>query len=96
MELFVLFLTSLILDVLGDRGLVAMLTHRVDEVTVRPELSTPKLMLHVRSAAEDLFRGNALHGTDNLCRAVGRDGLNEEVDMVFVSAYFKKCEFKTF
>ena len=83
-ELAILLLAPLPCDVAADDILAAVTTDRVDVVAARPERAAPELLLDGRHAQEYLTGGDALDRLDDLLRRVGRDRLDQKVDMVAV------------
>ena len=73
---------------------VAVLAHRADEVSVRPELPAPQLLLHLRAGREYLSRRDALYQLHYLLRAVRRHTLHQEMHVVFVGAYLQERNLK--
>lgn len=90
MKRFVFLPFTLILDIGGHGFFTAMLSNRRDIVTVRPKLPAPELFLHLRYSGEDLSCRDTFHDTNDLRRMVGRNRLDEKVDMVFVCSDFEK------
>src|ERR1017187_5525252 len=82
--------TPLPCDILGDHLLAPMLSHRVDEETLAPELSSPQLFLNLRSFREHLARNHALYRPHNARRTIGRNRLDQKVRMVPVQPHFQK------
>ena len=67
-----------------------MLTRGACEITVRPELTSPELLLDLRAALEDLPCGETLDRGYYLGHRVCRDGLHEKMDVILVRPDFQK------
>jgi hypothetical protein len=89
-QLDVFLLSSLGCNVALDFSFTSGATDCADVVAVGPEFSTPKVLLDLGYPEEDLSSGNALDGSHDLCGAVGRYGLDEEMDMIFVGTDFEE------
>ena len=90
MQLLILFLPALLLDVFANHLLVAVLAHRADVVAIRPELSAPQPLLHLRAGRKDFSRRDALDDLHDLLRAVHRHRLHQKMHVVFVRADLQK------
>src|SRR5678816_389605 len=62
----------------------AMPTHRTDIEPARPEGAPPQGLLQARHPGEQLTRRDALDRADDLGRAVGRNRLDQKMDMVLI------------
>lgn len=82
----------LALDVLLDGGLATIPPDGVDEGPVSPELCTPELLLELGFPEEHLPGGDALDQTNNRGRWVGRNRLDEEVDVILVGPDLEEVE----
>jgi len=83
MQFLVLLLPSLLLHVFRNTLLIAKLTNRIDEITLRPKLPTPKRLLHRR------------HSPEYLAGCYTLDRLNNRVFPVRLRekfVYFFKCD----
>ncbi len=91
MKLFVCF--SLILNIAFDHFFIAILANGVEVESACPKGSSPQKPFDVRVLSENLLGRDAF---DRLSEGGGRkggDALDEEVDVIFVSANFDKMEF---
>jgi len=92
---------ALTLDVFPNHVFVAMLPNRACEITIRPKLPTPQLLLHLRASLEYLSRGQAFYQLHELCHTIGRNRLHQKMNMVLVRANLQKlhlipiCDLKT-
>lgn len=86
----VLLLFALARRILADRRLTPVATHRVAVVAARPERAAPQLRLDRRYAQEHLAGRDALDRPRDLGRAVGRDRLEQEMNVVTVSPDLKE------
>ena len=68
--MYLLILLTLILYVLSYRRLVTMFAHRTCKISIRPELPSPQLLLHLRTAPENLLGRDAFEYRDNLRNTV--------------------------
>ena len=93
MQLFILSLSSLILDILTDDIFSCMFSDCRDKKTVRPELPAPKLCFDRRSLREYFPGGYALHLGHDLRRAVSWNRLDQKVNMVALCSNFQKPDF---
>lgn len=82
MELGVLLLPALLDDVALNRPFAPVAADRTDVESIRPELSTPEIVLDRGDAAEDLPSRETLDNPDQLRRAVRWDRLHQEVHMI--------------
>src|SRR3954454_315681 len=83
---------ALLLDIGADGALVAQPADGAGEITVAPELPTPKLFLHAGTPSEDLPRGEALDDRHQLGHAVGWHRLHQKMHMISVRADLEKLE----
>jgi hypothetical protein len=90
MQLLILFLPPLLLYISAYHLLVPVLADRADVISIRPELPSPQLLLHLRARGEYLSGCYALYYLHYLLRAVHRHTLHQEMDMVFVCSYLQK------
>ena len=81
-ELFVL--PSLAPNVGSYLALVAMPTHRARIVSIRPELPSPQLLLHLRAPPQHFSCGQTLDQRHQLRHAVRRHRLHQKVNMILV------------
>jgi len=81
---------SLLFDILLYHLLGAVCAYCADEISIRPELPSPQLLFDFRQLAEDFSGRDALDGLHDLLRAVAWHALYEEMDVVFIRAYFQK------
>jgi hypothetical protein len=89
-QLDVFLLSSLGRNVALDFSFISGATDCSDVVAIGPEFSTPKVLFDLGYPGEDLSNGNALDGSHDLCGAVWRYGLDEEMDMIFVGTDFEE------
>ena len=85
--------SALVFDIVRDDGRVPEFAHRVHIVPLRPELATPQLLFHLGVFAEDHLRGDTLRELGEARGRILGDGLDEEMDVVFVSAHFVVSDF---
>ena len=90
MELAIVVVLALLLDVVADGFFTFLLSHRSDEVAIRPELAAPQLLLDRRAARKHFARDQALENGHNLGGAVSGHCLNQEMNMVAINADFQK------
>src|SRR5829696_8891217 len=90
MQLLILFFPALLLYVLTYHLFVPVLPYRADEVSCRPQLSSPQPLLYFWAGGEDFSRRYTLYDLHYLLRAVHRHTLHQKMHMVFVRSYFKK------
>ena len=81
--------------IVSNRVLVAVLSDRGDEKTVRPELAAPQLFLDVRTTRKHFARCDAFDGARNLGGAVSGNRLHQEMDVVAIGANFQKLDLIT-
>lgn len=84
MQLFVLFWVTLSLYIPFDRLLISLSPNRAHIVAIRPEFTTPQLLLDPRSTLEDLSGCQTLDHLDDLFWTVGRYRLDQKMHMVLV------------
>ena len=92
MQLDVFFLSSLRCNVALDFSFASVAADGADVIPVRPEFPAPEVLLDCGYPEENLASRDAFNRPDNLCRAIGRDGLHEEMDMVAICADLDKHE----
>ena len=92
MYLFIFVKFALSLNIGLYRIFVTMTTDSVDIVPFGPELSAPKLILHLRVKLENLFGRDALDCFYDLGWAHHRYTLDQKMNMVFVGPYFDKLD----
>lgn len=90
MQTAVLLPPTLARHILADRRLAPVAPHRVDVVATRPERPAPQLGLDRRHPQEHLAGRDALDCPHNFGRAVGRDRLEQKVNMVAVRPDLKE------
>ncbi len=96
MELGIFTLSSLIFYIGRDSGFRSCPSDGIDEIPAGPECPSPQLFLHFRVVFEDFSRGDALDDLNDVFRQEHGDGLDEKVDMVFISADFEKMDIISF
>ena len=90
MQFLILFFPTLLLHIFRNTLLIAKLPNRVDEITLRPKLPTPKGLLYRWHAPEDLSGRYTLDRLNNLLRAIHWNGLNQKMNVIHVRPYFQK------
>ena len=90
MQCFVLLLFALIANVLLDGSFIPVLTHRANEVAVRPKLSAPELFFHLGALPEDFARRETFDSLHDLLRAIHWHRLDEKVDVILICPNFQK------
>jgi hypothetical protein len=93
MQLLILFFPPLLLYVFTYHLFIPMLPYAADEVPIRPELSSPQLLLYLRAGSIDFSRRYTLYGLYNLLRTVHRHTLHQKMHVVFVCPYLQKRDF---
>ena len=83
---------ALISDVLCNAAFISMSADCGGKVSIRPKFAAPQLLLDMRTPFEYLACRQTLDQGDNLSHAVGRNRLNQEVNMVFICTYFQKLQ----
>jgi hypothetical protein len=89
-QLLILFFPALLLYVLADHLLIAVLPDRADKVSVRPELSSPQLLLYLWAGRKYLSGRDALDDLHDLLRAVDWHRLHQKMNVIFVCTYLKE------
>ena len=84
MKLVVVLFNPLVFNILPDYILTAFFADGIDIVAIRPKLATPQGLLDGWHLMKYLPSGDAFYSTHDFCRAVGRNGLNEKMDMIFI------------
>ena len=90
MQHSVFFLQPLVTNVLRNTRLISKLADRVDEISISPEFSTPKLCFHLGMLFENLFGRDAFQHRDEGRWAHLWNTLNQKMNMVFVLANLQK------
>jgi hypothetical protein len=90
MQLLVLLLPALLLYIFAYHLLVAVLPYRAYVITVRPEFSSPQLLLYLWTPREYLSGRYAFYDLHDLLRAVHRYTLNQKMHVIFICPYFQK------
>ena len=90
MQNCILFLQTLVSNVLRYARFIPKFAHGVHKVSISPKLSTPKLLLHLRMLLEYLFGCQTFHCRYDLGRALRWNALYQEMNMVFVNSNFQK------
>ena len=86
----VLFLTSLITNIIRDGRLVTKLADRVHKISIRPKFSSPKLFLHFWMLCKNLSGCETFQNRDDLSYTHLRNRLNQKMNMVLVCANLQK------
>ena len=87
---------SLLANILSDDLLIPVLAYGVCVESARPEFAAPEHLLDIGMGAEDLLCDDTLDRLDYHCGRLGRDALNEKVDVVFVRPYLDEMDLMTF
>ena len=90
MQFLIFLFPSLLLHVFRDALLIAKLPNRVDEISLRPKLPTPKGLLYRRYAHEDLSGRYTLNRLNYLLRAIHRNSLNQKMNVILIRPDFQK------
>ena len=81
---------ALAFDVVTNHLFGAMLSYGACEISICPEFSTPQLLLYLWAASKYLACRQAFDKCDNLCHAVCRNTLDQEMHMIIIGADLKK------
>jgi len=90
MQSLILFFPSLPLYILTYHLFIPVLPYAADEVSIRPEFSSPKLLLYFRMGRKYFSRRYTLDRLYYLLRAIGRHTLHQKMYVIFVCPYFQK------
>jgi len=82
MQHCVFFFKTLITNVLRNTRLVSKFADRIDEKSISPEFSAPKLALHLRMLLENLFYNEAFQHRNNRCWTHLWNALNQKMNLV--------------
>jgi len=83
---FAILLYSLRTHVVRYPRLVPVLAHCTRELTIAPELSSPKLTLHLRTTLEHTTHSQTLEQRHQFDDAILRNRLHQKVDVVGVTS----------
>ena len=87
---FIFFFCALGLHICLYGIFISMTSNRIDIVPFGPELTAPKLLLHLWVKFEYLFGGDALYSLDDLAWTFRWNTLYQKVYMVFVRSNFNE------
>ena len=90
MQFPILFFPSLFLHVFRNTLLIAKLPNRIDEIPLRPKLTTPKCLLNRWHPLENLSGCYALDRLNYLPRTIRRNGLNQKMNVIHICPYLQK------
>lgn len=90
MKLAVMSRLTLLFDVFPDRFFTRVLSNRSNVVSIRPELTTPQLLLDLGNTSENLTGGNAFDDPYNFGRTIGWNRLDEKMHMVLIGSKLQK------
>ena len=79
--------STLVFNIVFDDLFAGVLANRVYIITFCPELSTPQFLFHFGMLFEDSLRGDAFDGLHEVGGWEVRNGLYEEMHMVFVCSH---------
>jgi len=96
MQNSVFFLTTLITNVSCNALLVTKFADHFHKMTICPKIPTPKLFLLFWIPLKNLYGSDVLQYRDDLSCNQLRNRLNQNMNMVFVSANFKKMHCVSF
>jgi len=74
-------------DIVPDGRLVSILSNGIDVESTRPEASSPEDFFDFWMVSEEFLGGDTFDGFRELRGGGVGDGLDEEVDMVFIGSY---------
>jgi hypothetical protein len=90
MKLFVR--AALLLNVRAHHPFVPVLAHRVSVIPVRPKLTSPELLLDLRTTLKHLSGRQALYQRHDLGHAVSWYRLHQKVNVILIGAYFQELD----
>ena len=96
MELFVvLLILALFKNIFLNDFFVCILTYRINIVTVRPKLPSPKLLFHFRVKTEQFSCCYTFHHLNYRLSRHHRYTLYQKMNVVFICSNFQKVYFKS-
>lgn len=87
---------TLIFHIRAYHRFITMLANGGSKVALCPELSSPQLLLHIRTFLEHLPRTQAFDQPHQVGNAVRRNRLNQKMDMILIRTHFQKMNLVTF
>ena len=93
MQHSVIFLNPLVPNIFRDTCLISELADRVHKISIRPEFSSPQFCFHFRMFSEYFSGCDTFYHPDNLIRTFHWNGLNQKMNMIFVSPNLQKVNF---
>ncbi len=94
MYLFV-FGFSLILEVFLYNLLICVLSDSIHIIPTCPKLAAPKQPFHFGMEPENFLRRDTLDRTDYIFRSIGRDTLNQKMNVIAIKTYLQKMDVVT-
>ena len=93
MEWFVVF--TLVLNIILDDLFIGILSDGVDVVTGGPEVCAPQYLFYFRVKGENLSGSDTLDDSDDSSWRQSGNGLEKEVNMIFIGSDLKEMDFVT-
>jgi len=84
--------STLVFDIVLNDLFVRILSHRVYIISLRPKLSAPQLLFDFGMLFEDALGRDAFDDLGDTGGSEFGNGLNEEMDMVFIRSDFVKAD----
>ena len=85
-----LIIATLLFDVVSYRRFVPMFSHGAGKIPVRPKLSPPQLLLHLRTQSENLLRRYTFDHRYQLRHAIRRYRLHQKMNMILIHPNLQK------
>ena len=95
MQNCIIFLYTLVSNILGYARFISKLAHGVHKVSIGPKLSTPKLLLHLWMLLDDLSCCQTFQRRNDLGRAHPGNTLYQKMNMIFVNPNLQKTNLIT-
>jgi len=90
MQFLIFFFSTRFLYICRNGLLIAKLTNGIDEISLRPKLSTPKCLLHRRHPPKYLSGRYNLDRLNNFLRTIRRHRLDQKMNMIIINSNFQK------
>jgi hypothetical protein len=88
--------TPLLFDIIANGSFVTVFPYGTGKVSIRPEFSTPKLLLNVRTPFEYFPGSNAFDDRHCSGHTVRWNALHEKMYMIIIGAYFQEFHLISF
>jgi len=91
-----LIFCPLAFDIFSNCILISMLTNGTRKIPLRPKFASPQLFLNFGASPKYFSGSKTFYHCDDLCHAICRYRLHQEMNMIIICSNFQKLKLVTF